>query len=146
MNFIVLRGALRLRNIKRSAIYEPLCFSILFHFLLIQPPTRRFVTVRRNKLFLRSCYHLSGSEDIRTGTVGDKMTNKNRINGPSYHAQWAIKYRRKYLLVASSSHPWNLLSTTSIILDNLRWNKGRRMDTIPVSPRSRFPNKSYDAN
>jgi len=22
--------------------------------------------------------------------------NKNRINGPSYHARWAIKYRRKY--------------------------------------------------
>lgn len=64
------------------------------------------------------------------------MTSKNRINGPSYHARWTIKYRRKFLLVASSSHPCSLLSATSVISDDLRQSNNHRTYTVHVSPLS----------
>lgn len=38
-------------------------------------------------------------KERRHGIEGEtESRNKNRINGPSYHARWAIKYRRKYPL------------------------------------------------
>lgn len=102
-----------LKNINRSEKRggPPFPFSLVLSPFL----SNRAFLVPRNKLFLQPRYHLSGSGQSRREREKDdpnamrkerwheieeetESRNKNRINGPSYHARWAIKYRRKYPL------------------------------------------------
>jgi len=63
----------------------------------------------------RRAIQTGGRERKRENGDGRESRNKNRINGPSYHARWAIKYRRKYpLAVRSLGHPRGIYSPRDI--------------------------------